>query len=100
MLEVFGTEEQIDDNEGLVSQLYEKIGWLEFQFDWLKKNLNNPVNEMRAMVKKHNYLSIEKQCKLLELSCRSYYKPKMESVENLEIMILVICWPFSEEKDL
>ena len=37
LLEVFGTGQQTDENEELVSTLYEKIGRLEVQLDWLKK---------------------------------------------------------------
>jgi len=35
--EVFGTVKRDDENEKLVSSLYEEIGRLKIQLDWLKK---------------------------------------------------------------
>ncbi len=35
--EVFGTVKRDDENERLVSSLYEEIGRLKVQLDWLKK---------------------------------------------------------------
>ena len=37
LLEIFGSGKQEDDQEELISALYEKIGRLEIQLDWLKK---------------------------------------------------------------
>ena len=34
---VFGAKVQVDTSETLVSQLYEEIGRLKFELDWLKK---------------------------------------------------------------
>jgi hypothetical protein len=65
LLEVFGTGQQTDENEELVSTLYEEIGLLEVQLDWLKKNLKNSVSEMRAVIEKNERLSIKEQYKLL-----------------------------------
>jgi hypothetical protein len=65
LLEVFGTGQQTDENEELVSTLYEEIGLLEVQLDWLKKNLKNSVSEMRTVIEKNERLSIKEQYKLL-----------------------------------
>lgn len=37
LLEVFGSGKEDEDQEELISALYEKIGRLEIQLDWLKK---------------------------------------------------------------
>ena len=37
LLEIFDSGKQEDDQEELISALYEKIGLLEIQLDWLKK---------------------------------------------------------------
>lgn len=37
LLEIFGTGNENDDQEELISALYEKIGRLEIELDWLKK---------------------------------------------------------------
>ena len=48
------------------------------------------VSEMRAVIEKHEQLSIQEQCNLLELPRRTYYyERKTESAENLEIMRLL-----------
>ena len=37
LLEIFGTGNENDDQEELISTLYEKIGRLEIELDWLEK---------------------------------------------------------------
>lgn len=37
LLEIFGTGNENDDQEELISALYEKIGRLEIELDWLEK---------------------------------------------------------------
>ena len=37
LLEIFGTGKENEDQEELISALYEKIGRLEIELDWLKK---------------------------------------------------------------
>jgi len=37
LLEIFGTGNENEDQEELISALYEKIGRLEIELDWLKK---------------------------------------------------------------
>ena len=45
---------------------------------------------MRAIIEKHERVSIQEQCNLLGLPRRTYYyEPKTESAENLEIMRLL-----------
>ena len=39
LLEIFGTGNENEDQEELISSLYEKIGRLEIELDWLKKKI-------------------------------------------------------------
>src|SRR4030065_556146 len=38
------------DREGLLSELYQQIGQLKVELDWLKKNLRSSTKEKRALV--------------------------------------------------
>ena len=53
----------------MVPQLYQQIGRLQVELEWLKKNTNRSVAERRAMIEvRHAPLSVAKQCELL--GCR------------------------------
>jgi putative transposase len=73
------------------AELYEQIGRLKMELDWLKKKLPESVEAKRALIDpKHEALSIRRQCDLLELNRSAwYYEPLGESEENLEIMRLL-----------
>jgi len=75
----------------VVTTLYEKIGRLNMELDWLKKKLIGPVNEQRALVEPaHPELSTVRQCELLGLARSSYYyQPVPASLENLALMRLL-----------
>lgn len=69
--------------------LYEQIGKLHTQIEFLKKIiLDYTLEERRNMVEKHNKdLCICKQCRILSIHRSGlYYKPYQESEENLAIM--------------
>jgi putative transposase len=70
------------------SELYEQIGRLKMELEWLKKKLPASVAERRAMIEAgHSVLSIRRQCELLGLNRASYYyTPATESALNLELM--------------
>ncbi|HLC15939.1 MAG TPA: IS3 family transposase [Thermodesulfovibrionia bacterium] len=78
------------DAQSLQSALYEEIGQLKFELDWLKKKLP-PSETKRAMIElNHEQLSIRRQCDLLGLNRASlYYQPVPESKENLHLMRLI-----------
>ena len=67
--ELFGrTSPDIDPDE-LTAPLYQEIGRLKMELDWLKKNLNLSIEKKRACIEaKHEALSISRQCELLELN--------------------------------
>lgn len=79
---------QIPDTE-----LYEQIGRLKMELEWLKKkkNLNRSVKAKRMMIEpKHPVLSIRRQCKLIGLNRATLYaKPQGETALNLDLMRLI-----------
>jgi len=55
-------------------QLYEQIGRLKMDVDWLKKSLMASAGERRALVEpNHQQLSVRHQCELLGLNRSTYY---------------------------
>ncbi len=77
------------DNQDLIKQLYEQIGQLSVERDWLKKNLHCLDLETRKNMIDNNCrnLSITKQCELLLLNKSTYYyKAKGLTKRDLEIM--------------
>ncbi len=91
--ELFGrTSPDIDPDE-LTAPLYQEIGRLKMELDWLKKNLALSVDQKRACIEvNHAVLSVSRQCELLGLNRSSWYyqaHPAQESAENLNIMQLI-----------
>ena len=68
-------------------ELYEQIGRLKVELDWVKKKLPPSAAESRPLVEPgHASISVRRQCELLGLSRASYYlKPAGESAENLAL---------------
>ena len=69
-------------------QLYEQIGRLKMELEWLKKKLPLSVDRKRSMIEpQHPHLSLNRQCDLLGLNRATYYyQPVPESAFNLEVM--------------
>jgi putative transposase len=59
--------------------------------DWLKKNQDRSVEVKRALIEPaHPYVSIARQCELLQMARSSYsYEPARESEENVQLMRLL-----------
>jgi putative transposase len=78
-------------NEELTNQLYQQIGQLKVEFDWLKKNLPFSVRVRRELVEPdHEKISVSRQCQLLGLNRTGlYYRERPESVEDGELMRLI-----------
>ena len=81
------TKQQREQNDR-ESRLYEQIGRLNMELDWLKKKLPQTAEQRRKLVKPdHPQLSIRRQCELLGFSRSTlYYQPATESKENLHLM--------------
>ena len=73
------------------ADLYEQIGRLKMELEWLKKRLPNSIEAKRIMVKpEHGAISIRRQCALLGLNRSTlYYQPATESAFNLQLMRLI-----------
>src|ERR1700756_2123090 len=81
-----GREQQSQESE-----LYEQIGRLKMELEWLKKKLSASVEEKRAMIEPSNtQISVRRQCELIGLSRSSlYYTQAKESEFNLHLMRLI-----------
>ena len=68
--------------------LYEEIGRLKVELDWLKKKLACSTEDRRALVDwEYKSLSIRRQCELLGVNRAGlYYEPGSESRENRRLM--------------
>ena len=81
-------------------ELYEQIGRLKMEVEWLKKNLPSSTREKRRWIDpNHPELSIARQCELVGLPRSTwYYAPAVESAKNLALMRqideLYLRWPF------
>ena len=85
-----GREKHVDQ-EVLVGKLYEQIGRLQVELDWLKKKRQLTAEERRKLIDPgHDGLSVRRQCELLGLSRSSlYYEPVPESETNLCLMRII-----------
>ncbi len=65
------------EQENLTASLYQQIGQLKVELDWLKKNLALSLDHKRQFVEpNHPDISVARQCELLDLARSSwYYKP-------------------------
>ena len=68
-------KEKDNSQEELIKNLYEQIGQLTVERDWIKKNLVSlAVETKKQMVDIYNAeISISRQCELVGLSRSSYY---------------------------
>ncbi len=78
------------EQEELISRLYQEIGQLKVELDWLKKNLVLSVEEKRSKIDYENRtLPVSRQCELLGLSRSAYYYQPVISQENIRLMSLI-----------
>jgi putative transposase len=79
------------DAEAEKAQLFEQIGRLKVELDWLKKKRDLSLEQRRDLVEPgHPQLSVRRQCVLLGLPRSSYYyEPASETPENLRLMRLI-----------
>ena len=76
----------------LTAPLYEEVGRLKVELNWLKKSQPNSVGNKRMLIEpQHPDLSISRQCALIDLSRSSYYHAPcgVESEQNLQSMRLI-----------
>ncbi|GAK56108.1 putative transposase [Candidatus Vecturithrix granuli] len=78
------------------AELYEQIGRLKMELDWLKKKSSEALDVRRQDIElAHPTLSIRRQCELVGVNRSTwYYQPVPESAANLRLMRLI------DEQDL
>ena len=76
------------ETETTIANLYQQIGQLKVEVDYLKKNQGGSLEIKRGMIEsEHLSLSIVRQCELLGIARSSYYyEPIPMSEENLQLM--------------
>ena len=83
------------DQQNLIKELYQQIGQLTVEFDWLKKKWDYSSNEhhinarqiVSHLEKTNNQLSLLRQCELLGISRSSwYYQPIPVNSLTLDLM--------------
>src|SRR6266571_3233503 len=79
------------DHEAFQAQLYQQIGQLKAELDWLKKKLVLPPEAKRELIEPvHPQISMARQCDLVGLPRSTYYyQAQGESAENLYLMRLL-----------
>lgn len=87
--EVFSRRREYDrkTEEALKDRLYQQIGRLQVELDWLKKKSDTPIEEKRKMLEPgHAHISIRRQCELLDLHrSTAYYRAQPECPQNLRL---------------
>jgi putative transposase len=76
------------DAEARQAELFEQIGRLKMELEWVKKKLLSSCEHKRTLIEPgHPALSVRRQCELLGLSPSSlYYEPAGETLEDLRLM--------------
>ena len=91
--QVFTDRRQKPDRtaEELQAQLYQQIGQLKVELDWLKKKWAWNVEQKRAAVEpEHPEIAVARQCELVGLPRASYYyRPVGASAEDLALLRLL-----------
>ena len=78
-------------DEPEAAELYEQIGRLKVELEWLKKKSPRTREECLIWIDRdHESLSVRRQCELLGVHrSKLYYEPVPETDENLELMRLL-----------
>lgn len=79
------------DEAVLTSPLYEEIGRLKVELDWLKKKLMSSLALKKWWIEpEYEEISIRRQCELLGLNRSTlYYQPEPVSDEDIRMMRLI-----------
>ena len=76
------------DQQVETDQLYQKIGKLEMELEWAKKNSGLSKQQKMQAIDRESEIPIVRKCEILGLSTSSlYYKPKRE--DDLEMLNLL-----------
>jgi putative transposase len=77
--------------EAQKAELFEQIGRLKMELEWLKKKSGRSPEQLRPLIEAgHPGLSVRRQCELIGLSRSSlYYEAAPQTAENLRLMRLI-----------
>ena len=80
-----------NEDKQLIEKLYQQIGKLTIENDWLKKSLKIPVNVRKSMIDPdHSRISVNQQLKSLSISKGGYYYKSVKANRlNLKLMNLI-----------
>ncbi|MBI1742883.1 IS3 family transposase [Candidatus Acetothermia bacterium] len=83
-----GTQRHQREQEEQETELFEQIGRLKMELEWLKKKLPDSLEVKRTMIElKHPQISVRRQCELIGLNRATlYYQPATETPLNLELL--------------
>lgn len=90
-----GKDKDAEKKEVERDHLYQKVGQLQIEVDWLKKDRLSGMSvseKVKCIEGRNKTLSISRQCELLQLPRSSYYRPRSslaEGSDNLVLMILI-----------
>lgn len=71
------------ETDKIEKELYEQIGRLKMEIEWLKKNLPSSAKAKRGCIDvSHSKLSIRRQCELLGLSRSGYYYQPAKEIQS------------------
>lgn len=70
------------EQEELIEQFFKKVGQLEMERDWLKKNLNSSVKDRRDLIDLEHPLSISRQCDLLNIYRGAFYYAHQKNING------------------
>lgn len=80
-----------DDYEEQIAALYQQIGQLKVENDFLKKNAISLALDRRSMLDpSHPQLSLRKQCELLNVNRSSYYYAPAPPNEDLQALMRIV----------
>ncbi|MFH1309926.1 MAG: IS3 family transposase [Candidatus Omnitrophota bacterium] len=84
-------KKQVKQQKQMIEDLYQNVGKLQVENDWLKKKLDSRIEERLPLIDdNHQRLSIRSQCELLSISRATYYyRPRPEKDDTFELMNLL-----------
>ena len=81
-------QDSVVNEEALTAPLYEEIGRLKVELDWLKKKLTLDVGDKRLLIDSDNdQISIRRQCELLGLSRSTLYYQAKPVTDGFQVKV-------------
>jgi len=87
-----GKDKDAEKKEVERDHLYKKIGQLQIEVDWLKKDRLSGMSvsgKVKCIDGNDKKLSISRQCELLQLPRSSYYRPRSSLAEGPDNLVLI-----------